>query len=346
MKHIYNLIKGLNNSNFTKEAGYITDLISSINKEQEDLITKSDSHDLLAKEVSKKINLTNPKVLGRGAFASAYLCYDKNNLSVVLKIIPKQELNNYLKLKKIREIAPKKIKKSLLKIYENGDTKDHNYAYIVTEYLEKLPETLGTILKGTYAYGDTYTEPLRFALKTKAFHISIQKALDEAFSWLKNRTISQDNKKESAMENIFTMENELKLIIAERIFSKLNIELKNESNDNYEHILSKCMNYAFMQDSKVKDIFSKIPSIFFEEFVEITILSLLTDVRRSAVKTNFTEIDNETNILKNIEPNKSFIEALEWLKEKGLKWRDLHEDNIMFRPNTGDIVISDFGLFE
>lgn len=37
--------------------------------------------------------------------------------------------------------------------------------------------------------------------------------------------------------------------------------------------------------------------------------------------------------------------ALQTMAELGLSWRDLHKDNVMMRPSTGDIVVSDFGNF-
>jgi hypothetical protein len=42
----------------------------------------------------------------------------------------------------------------------------------------------------------------------------------------------------------------------------------------------------------------------------------------------------------------SLIELLEKLKKIGINWYDLHGENLMQRPKTGDIVISDPGLFE
>ncbi len=41
----------------------------------------------------------------------------------------------------------------------------------------------------------------------------------------------------------------------------------------------------------------------------------------------------------------SLGKALEAMAELGLSWRDLHQDNVMMRPSTGDIVVSDFGNF-
>lgn len=35
-----------------------------------------------------------------------------------------------------------------------------------------------------------------------------------------------------------------------------------------------------------------------------------------------------------------------WLKSKGVKWSDLHSENVMINPKTKEIVISDVGMFE
>ena len=43
---------------------------------------------------------------------------------------------------------------------------------------------------------------------------------------------------------------------------------------------------------------------------------------------------------------KSLITALKYLKqEENFKWNDLHSNNLMERPGTKDMVISDPGLF-
>lgn len=41
----------------------------------------------------------------------------------------------------------------------------------------------------------------------------------------------------------------------------------------------------------------------------------------------------------------SFYNMLNWLKEKGIGWRDIHEENIMMNPKTREIVLLDVGEF-
>lgn len=46
------------------------------------------------------------------------------------------------------------------------------------------------------------------------------------------------------------------------------------------------------------------------------------------------------------EQARSFYAFLVWLKKyKTIRWEDVHEENVMIRPSTGDIVLSDPGLF-
>jgi serine/threonine protein kinase len=42
----------------------------------------------------------------------------------------------------------------------------------------------------------------------------------------------------------------------------------------------------------------------------------------------------------------SFLDFLKALDKEGVKWYDLREDNVMVRPSTGDLVLTDVGLFE
>lgn len=42
---------------------------------------------------------------------------------------------------------------------------------------------------------------------------------------------------------------------------------------------------------------------------------------------------------------KGFMRALKELRELGYHWGDMHAGNFMMRPGTGEIVVSDFGLF-
>jgi hypothetical protein len=55
----------------------------------------------------------------------------------------------------------------------------------------------------------------------------------------------------------------------------------------------------------------------------------------------------EAGIAKKIPGAKSLIELLELLRDKyNIEWADLHGNNIMHRPGTRDIVISDPGMFQ
>lgn len=42
---------------------------------------------------------------------------------------------------------------------------------------------------------------------------------------------------------------------------------------------------------------------------------------------------------------KSLLTFLNALKEKGIAWKDLHKNNLMIRPSTGDLVIVDVGMY-
>jgi len=43
----------------------------------------------------------------------------------------------------------------------------------------------------------------------------------------------------------------------------------------------------------------------------------------------------------------SLVKALEYLsRHHGVKFFDLHSSNVMERPSTGDLVVSDSGLFD
>jgi hypothetical protein len=58
--------------------------------------------------------------------------------------------------------------------------------------------------------------------------------------------------------------------------------------------------------------------------------------------------DTEANLIKTDElpPEfQSFYKMLNWLKERGITWRDIHEENIMMNPKTREIVLLDVGEF-
>ena len=57
---------------------------------------------------------------------------------------------------------------------------------------------------------------------------------------------------------------------------------------------------------------------------------------------------HSTTIIKS-HPDKrigDLVTAMEWLKDNGWIWQDLHDENVMMRPSTKELVMSDIGNFE
>lgn len=230
---------------------------------------------------------------------------------------------NYKEMKEIREILPPKYKKHMVNIYELLHNEKNKYYIVVTEYLIPLNRNIKDIL----------------------FYIKSGKnwKLSEMSYFRQGQVLNINN-----IKNIIKFSHDLYKMQNKAILEKLP-----------EKLLSLFTNY------KNKPITSKftleiLPTFIWKETKDLEtdkdllnkfIIHLSKSLINNILGSIQTFYDKEhqdmyPNIVLQSTPEvKSFVQFVNNLDTYGVRFGDLHSENIMERPYTGDIVISDLSHF-
>lgn len=287
----------------------------------------------VAEDLSDKLSLHSPAFIGasdRDPFVYSYGAYafsasNDNGESVVLKIGPADEIGPYKKIIDMFGANPPSI---VPKVFEAKTFAEIGYvppegiskpfSYIIMEELEKMPANMSEFLQSPAASDESF----RILMDTPgAMSNIIQKCCDESKQLL-NKCLAINNP-----TNAGELTDDLMALFSEKIFNK--IKFYKSSND---------FNYL------LKDIYRVSENVFLnyidnKKIIEFNLsfeVILKNKLSLSPVRNNY---DVDTSLGKKVKT------ALIKLKNLGINPNDLHEENIMIRPNTGEIVISDLGHF-
>jgi len=218
----------------------------------------------------------------------------------------------------IKAIADKVFKK-VYKVVENYK----NYDVIVTELLEEVPQNIKRRWRGLKRYDD---RDISLSYENKVKYL---KALILRFIEFEIRThITPQNKK--ALYDIFFNS------LSPALFKKINY---NEAKANLR------------QEFK-----NKFPQIFHNEFPEPYFFDDDIDFKfKAAIRFGEEERDifprdfqdlKEDSKWQHRPESENILKVLKYMHDNyGLVYGDLHSSNVMLRPETRDIVISDIGYF-
>jgi hypothetical protein len=195
-------------------------------------------------------------------------------------------------------------------------------------------------MKDTFdTYNVQFLEPIRYACETNPEEVkkSISRSINKALKYLyaiidKNKDIEQKIKLTEIYPNL-----------VQNLNKNIFFLLKNEitKNKQYEDLINKIINESIKSIKSIEGIKNGYIDFLKRQLER----SMLDEVTHPAVENSFHRHKREEGVLNHIEPNRSINNALEWLNEKGIFQSDLHEENIMIRPETGQIVFSDVGNF-
>jgi hypothetical protein len=104
--------------------------------------------------------------------------------------------------------------------------------------------------------------------------------------------------------------------------------------------------------AEYKDTISTEKTNNFSDLINSVVNAFLSHMRvyeSSSFPRSFREIDalgRVVDMLEDFPESQSFLRALMELSEHGISWRDLHQENVMQRPKTKELVIIDVGLYD
>ena len=354
MKNLINLAKALSALNLSKEAATVAALArnnySAIRSFAGSHLRRMETSERfeglegkltddmwvlwVAEDLADKLSLHSPAFIGasdRDPFMYSYGSYafsasNDNGESVVLKIGPANEIGPYKKIIDIFGANPPSI---IPKVFEAKTFDEIGYtppegiskpfSYIIMEELEKMPSNMSHLLQSFSSYG----ESLRLLLDNPgAMTTIIQKCCDLIRADLNNYYASH-NPESSAEDNVVATNNLLGLF-SEKIWNKI----KTNNSINYSS----------------KDI-KKIAEDIFGPYINGENIKIIANEFSNNLLDILEKIPTAEDYSANTVLGKKIKTALDELRGLGINPNDLHSDNIMIRPDTGEIVISDLGHF-
>ena len=279
--------------------------------------------------------------LGNGKFSNTYRVVYKGKEMVAKLTTDKSSVEGPTKLFEIKKFVPTKFKKHVMTIFDQFIDQENGVYIVLAELLEPLNSHLMNAVIGKDP------KPILFPLIDLGM---INKIVENLFGFkganefkelLGVRFSNFISKLSASVQNIFKKYekkakresildkmssdflNELETIFQDRYFAKFYKENKEQINSFISKI--DLSFYGFL--TKVFDKTYKFP-----ENIELHD----KDVSRYGI-----------NVFEHMPETKSLMDFLKYLKQIfGIEFYDLHRANLMQRPGTKDIVISDPGLFQ
>lgn len=297
----------------------------------------------VAHDLSEILHLHSPAFLGssaRDSFGRGAYAFSASNdagESVVLKIGLTGEIRPYQKIMELFGDDPPSI---VPRIYAAGYFDDigyqppvklaNDFGYIVMEELEPMPGNMAHFLQELGSTGESFRIlKENGSVLLKIINDSVDRISDSLEIRLKAASGDQISE-EDLLDKKSLILSKLKEDLFFKIKSLKGIDLNDRDKDGKDI-------YDIIVAIFNKILKSEVTSRDSEDLSNRTTRAILSAINTSPVQHS----DNQNTPL-----GAHFSEVVKELDEAGIDPRDLHEENIMIRPGTGEIVISDLGHFE
>ena len=300
-------------------------------------------------EVARKLGLADVRFISRskrrrGAYT--FSAVDERNENVVLKIQPENELAGYIKSQQLIARIPRSVARHLPMIYkirtfdelgvkpivdQSGDPE--KLGVIVMERLEEIPGNMF----------DMITEPATESVRSLESLMNDRRAfnemMDEVIRKSKSAILSTINKSDRRVKEEEEVER-LRMMLRSTAFSPEALDVDPDFMINATDALSAvvwekvelwCKNLGVTRPGVVQTLANTL----------IGSIEVLLG-RRAVPKEPSREAPGALGKIKGI---RELVKALDDLKSLKLKMSDVHGNNIMIRPETGELVLSDLGHF-
>ena len=320
----------------------------------------------VARQVAERLDLSDVRFLARSkrpTGAYTFSAVDDRNENVVLKIQPLNELRGYAKLQAMSIKLPKEVNrhlpfiKTVRTLEELGITAQSDpllgpepLGVIVMERLENLPgnmfdlitepplqsarslsalisdrETLRTIIEKTISSSSHILS--RFFSDYGRVHSNLMNDLIERLMLLSTRARRIVNPEGDKNEEFYNLREVI-------------VEIANQWYDNVEAWVKENQDELDLDPKTVNAILGRG----------------LRGMTIAAISSNFTNQlskraipispgESKAGSLSSLAGIKELRDAIEHLRKAGVYLDDIHGNNIMIRPETGELVLSDLGHF-
>lgn len=284
----------------------------------------------IADLVSDRLGFDNLRFLAKSNRlngAHAYSVTDENGQNLVLKIQPVEELSGYKKAQSAYDQLPPEVRRhlpvirSVMTLDDLGIRHDEGLGVIVMEELERVPGRIYDMLKDQ---PNKSADVLSVLLSDRErFNRFIDRVIDKQDEKLLSK-ISVDDIKDlklrlQKISKIQNLEDELSPGIAiMQATGEIIFDWGKERNIDRRQILP-------MLANGIKN-------------------SINSEISKRPIRVNPVK-DKISGIMVDQPGIRELDSAIRVMISMGLTPNDLHQDNIMIRPETGELVISDLGFF-
>jgi hypothetical protein len=305
--------------------------------------------DSLATDVARKLDLADVRYLSKskrlyGAYT--FSAVDDRNENVILKIQPENELAGYLRAQQIISRLPNRVARHLPMIYKVRTLGELNIRPPTDEF--GTPENLGVIvmerleeLPGNMF--DLITQPATKSMRSleslvrdrQAFNDMIDEAMKKSErsidSAIKNSTRKVDRDEE--VERLRTMLRSASYSseVTDDSEGAMISAIDGLSSVVWEKVNLWCRNLGVTKPGSIQSLTQMLMS---------SMSTLLG--RRAVPKEPTRDVAGPLGRTKGI---RELVKALDDLKSMNIKPSDVHGNNIMIRPETGELVLADLGHF-
>ncbi len=333
----------------------------------------------VARDLSEILELHSPAFIGRSK-AYAWSASNNEGHPVIMKIIPRVEIDIYKKIMNIKKTHNISI---LPEIYDVKDFKEipYNPPHINTGYDGSQSE-YSSDYDSDYDsdYHSDYDSDNDNNISSEMTGVVIMeelvKAPEDVVDYILHGILPGDNGAYYNNLRYYFSNNQSLLMIASDISEKIYNYMKNISNNSYEslnielnNLKSETHNFLYNELKKIKhryeknlesdhyidNVFEKFYNFFINDFLkksnilnkilESELDKVKKEIKKIFEKTLYDESPSKTpSVFKDRDPT-GFAEGMKKIDELNIIPYDLNDDNIMMRPESGEIVISDVGHF-
>ena len=293
-------------------------------------------------------------VLGSGEYSKAFEVLYKGKHAVAKVTYRKDDVDIVMRLDELRSKLPENIAKHILKVYES---------FIVTEDINDLNDVgLGGgdddgELK--YVVIVEYLTPLPMSIRREYWGY-----VDDKTDIDKQRVRAQhlfDNPEEVAeiFEDVINQSSWALKFLTKKAVLAIKKKISEENLQRFidDGFSIKEPQFVYFIRKTFEEV-NKGGKMFKQRYISPELMTMF--IKENFIKvlkkviegSKFPRWHGDTPGViasKRIEDKRvsDLTKALKYIKEKfGISWEDLHGNNVMVRPSTGDFVISDPGLFE
>ena len=324
-----------------------------------------DKVDHVAQKVAKRLGLMEIRYIARSKRdmgALAYSAIGPSYMNVIVKLAPEHELAGYSKIEEIKQTLPPEVAKHFPVVYRLTNLKklgiewpkespyeaDVNLGVIVMEPLEEIPQQIFDLIKFAPAADD-------FVLETFLKDPVLLNDLIEQS--LISREVSQ-----SVEKFLSTAKPDYDLADIEHVKTAIKEQLMLLSNSMYPRFEPSMFQRADLKKvtQRIKLLKPKIDRLVQKALKRFDPgIELISDAVQEIAKDFSETLGNQARgipkepsmgqqfgVMSNSSLLTSLKNAIKYMTDHGIFVSDLHGNNFMLRPETGDIVIADLGHFE